>query len=56
MYLSKDRKVYTRSIYTFLDCLGDVGGLFDALKYIGQFTMFFYFKFVGGDPIRDYLA
>ena len=27
--------VYSRSIYNALDFLGDVGGLFDALKLIG---------------------
>ena len=28
--------VYSRSIYNALDFLGDVGGLFDALKLIGM--------------------
>lgn len=28
-------KIYSRSIYNALDFLGDVGGLFDALKLIG---------------------
>ena len=56
VYLSKDRQVNTRSIYSVLDWLGDVGGLFDALMYLGHMTMFIYFKFIGGDPIYDFLS
>ena len=31
-----------RSIYTLLDFLGDIGGLFDALKVLGLFFIFGY--------------
>ena len=33
--VSPDTVVYQRTIYTFLDFLGDVGGLLDGLKLIG---------------------
>ena len=33
---SSETHVYSRAIYTFWDLLGDVGGLFDMLKLIGQ--------------------
>ena len=56
MRLSSDREVNTRSIYTLLDWLGDIGGLLDALKYIGQMLMFPFFKFVRGDPISHGLV
>lgn len=32
---SPDLKLYQRNIYTFLDFVGDVGGLLDGLKFIG---------------------
>ena len=32
-------KSYQRSIYNLLDFIGDVGGLLDGLKLIGQFTL-----------------
>ena len=35
MDMNLDVKQYSRSIYTALDLLGDVGGLLDALKSIG---------------------
>ena len=54
--LSRDREVNTRSIYTVLDWLGDVGGLVDALQYIGKFVMFLYFKLVSEDPITHFLV
>ena len=34
-----------------MDWLGDIGGLLDALKYIGQIVMFPFFKFMRVDPI-----
>ena len=37
--LSKTREVYKRSIYTFFDWLGDVGGLLDGLRIIGYIVM-----------------
>ena len=33
--LSSDVHYYNRQIYTFLDLLGDIGGLFDALRAFG---------------------
>ena len=53
---SSARKVNYRSVYTLLDWLGDIGGLFDALKYIGQLVMFFVFRFVRVDPITHSLV
>ena len=38
--MSPDRNVYKRKVYTCLDWLGDVGGLFDALHIIGSFLVF----------------
>ena len=35
IHASPDQIVYERAVYTFLDFLGDVGGLLDALKLIG---------------------
>ena len=52
--LSRDVKHHNRSIYTSLDLLGDVGGLFDALKGIMSFIIAIYFK-VFGDPVQEYL-
>ena len=36
MMLDKDRVHHKRSIYTFWDFLGDVGGLFDMLKILAK--------------------
>ena len=33
-------KFYQRSIYTFFDMLGDIGGLFDALCYLSTIVSF----------------
>ena len=33
--LSQDQRLIERQTYSFLDLLGDVGGLYDALKLIG---------------------
>ena len=32
--LNKDVQHYSRSIYTFLDVLGDIGGLLDSLRVV----------------------
>ena len=45
---------HDRSIYTFLDLLGDVGGLLDALSGISSVIIFLYFS-VTGNPIHEYL-
>ena len=34
--MSQEKTVYERSTYSFLEWLGDVGGLSDALRIIGQ--------------------
>ena len=52
--LSRDVVHHNRSIYTFLDLLGDVGGLFDALKGIFYAVITFYFYLIG-DPLHSYL-
>ena len=52
--LSKDVVYHKRSIYTFLDLLGDLGGLSDALISIMSFIVTLYFNFVG-EPIKEYL-
>ena len=52
--LEKDVLHHNRSIYTFLDLLGDVGGLFDALKGISYITVVIYFQ-VFGNPMHEYL-
>ena len=52
--LGRDATFYKRSIYNSLDLLGDIGGLFDALKGISSFIVAFYFN-VFGDPIQSYL-
>ena len=46
--------IHKRSIYTFLDLLGDVGGLFDALKYIASIIVALYFN-IFGKPLDAYL-
>ena len=52
--LSRDVIHHNRSIYTSLDLLGDVGGLFDALKSIMYFIVALYFN-VFGNPVQEYL-
>ena len=52
--LASDVTFYKRSIYTSLDLLGDIGGLFDALKGISSFIVAIYFN-IFGDPIQSYL-
>ena len=52
--LNRDVIHHNRSIYTSLDVLGDVGGLFDALKGIFSVVITLYF-YVFGDPLHSYL-
>ena len=52
--LDKEVKYHDRSVYTFLDLLGDVGGLFDALKGIFSILITFYF-YIFGDPLHSFL-
>jgi len=39
MIVSLDSQITERVTYSLLDWLGDVGGLFDALRYIGSFLI-----------------
>ena len=43
---------YYRAIYTFLDMLGDVGGLLDALKLIAETIV----AFTAGNSLKNYIA
>ena len=52
--LSKHVQHHNRSVYTLFDLLGDVGGLFDALKGIMSTTVALYF-FLFGNPMHEYL-
>ena len=52
--LDRDVFHHNRSIYTALDLLGDVGGLFDALKGISSLIVLVYFQ-IFGSPINDFL-
>ena len=52
--LNQDVEIHRRSIYTFLDLLGDVGGLFDALKAILSILLTLNFMF-RGNPIEEFL-
>ena len=38
--MSRTRIEYTRTVYSFLDCLADLGGLFGALGPLGHFLVF----------------
>lgn len=37
--LKSEEKLYKRAVYTFLDLIGDVGGLYDGLLIITGFLM-----------------
>ena len=52
--LNRDVVYHTRSIYSFFDLLGDVGGLFDALKGIASIIVSLSFSLFG-NPIHEYL-
>ena len=53
--LTSDIQIYQRSIYTFFDLLGDVGGLqFILTNLLGSFLMSCYTFFVG-NPQQRYL-
>ena len=45
---------YTRSIYTTLDWLGDVGGLYDAFCMLGSFAIFVY-TYIFGNKLDEFL-
>ena len=52
--LERDVYHHNRSIYNFLDLLGDIGGLLDALKDISSFIIALYFSFFG-NPMQKFL-
>ena len=52
--IGPNRIVYSRSVYTTLDWLGDVGGLLDALRLIGMFLCAIY-TFIRGDLLTYFL-
>ena len=52
--LERDVVHYKRSIYSTLDFLGDLGGLYDALLVLG-YVMIFLFKIIVGNELEDYL-
>ena len=52
--LEDEATQHSRSIYSALDMLGDVGGLLDGLKLIGSLVMFL-FHLMRGDPLNDFL-
>ena len=52
--LHRDVVHHSRSIYTFLDLLGDIGGLLDGLKGICSVLISIYF-YLFGNPIHSYL-
>ena len=54
IFLDKDVKHFKRSIYTFLDLLGDVGGLNDALSAIASVIIALNFSFFG-NPIHEHI-
>ena len=55
MFFDEETVHHTRSIYTGLDMLGDVGGLVDGLRFIGTILIYF-FNFLRGDPLQSYLV
>ena len=45
LFLSAGKMITERSTYNILEWLGDVGGLFDALRYLGLFFVSPYVAF-----------
>ena len=52
--IGNNRQIYTRQVYSSLDFLGDVGGLLDALRFIGTFLIFIY-TLIRGDLLAFFL-
>ena len=52
--MSVDKQVYERSSYTWLDWLGDVGGLYEGLRGIG-FLLLMIISKVAGNPLDKFL-
>ena len=53
-FLSPDTKHYERSVYTVLDFLGDIGGLFDALRLIAEIFIYAV-SFLTNDGPHNYI-
>ena len=47
--------MYKRSIYSFFDWLGDVGGLLDGFRLVGGIVMTVY-TLVVGNPLSAFLV
>ena len=52
--MSSDTVHHSRTIYSFWDFLGDVGGLFDMLKLIGSIIVAF-LSIVSGSGMNRYI-
>ena len=52
--LDANVQYFNRSIYTGLDLIGDIGGLFDGLKGFGSLIVSLYFS-ICGDPMSVFL-
>ena len=50
MTINQQKQIIERSVYTALDLLGDVGGLFDALKSICSAVLFVLFYATRAGP------
>ena len=50
--MSLDHVSLSRTVYNFLDFLGDVGGCLDALAYIGSFFVWI----LAGESLNNYLT
>ena len=55
LVLSPDRMVHKRAIYSFLDWLGDVGGLLEGLRLVGQIGIAFVTLFIS-NPLSAFLV
>ena len=53
--MNPDQVIYERSIYTFWDLAGDVGGLFDFLKLVG-FQLTTFVSFLTGSGLDRFLV
>ena len=54
MGMSSNVEIHNRQIYSILDLLGDIGGLFDALKAIASIFLSIIFTLTG-NPIEEFL-
>ena len=54
-YLDPAVEYHTREVYHILHFIGDLGGLFDGLKYI-CFLLLNFLSLLGYDPLANYLA